>query len=474
MSAPSFLLRFTTVVSLLALLGAGCSKAPSPDALEAAKPVSLEMWGVVDDADAYQPVIDQYRKAHPNVTITYRRLRLEEYEQKILEGFADDRGPDIFLIHNDWTGKYMPRIQPMPKTVKIGSVAVSGSFGGSRTWSMVEEPTITLREYRTQFADVVAQDTVRRINMAPAEPGATPDYQDKIMAIPVSVDTMAMYYNKDLLNAGGILEPPTSWIDFQANVEKLVKLDIDGQNFAQMAVALGTSNNIARAADILTVLMVQNGARMVNELGQPTFQQMPPDLSNVREEPPAYSALAFYTDFANPNKATYTWNANQPEALDAFAQGKTAFYFGYSYDLPVIKARAPKLNLGIAKLPQVSEAAERNVANYWNWTVAKKSKNTDVAWHFVNYLTKPEAAKMVLDVIKRPAARKGMLAPQLDDEQVGVFASQVLTAISWYKGNDPRAVEEAFGQLITDALNPQVQLVVSMRNAVNRISQTIQ
>jgi multiple sugar transport system substrate-binding protein len=419
-------------------------------------------------------VIDQYQKAHPNVQVTYRRLRLEEYEQKLLEGFADDRGPDLFMIHNDWAGKYLSKIQPMPKTVKIGSLAVSGSFGSTRTWTLVEEPTIAVRDYRNQYADVVSQDTIRRVSLTPPVPGVAPDLQDRIVGIPISVDTLAMYYNKDLLNKASVLEPATNWIDFQAQVEKIVKLDQDQVSFAQMAVALGTANNISRGVDVLTALMVQNGARMANELGFPTFQQIPPELANTRTEPPAYSALAFYTDFANPNKATYTWNAAQPEALDAFAQGKTAFYFGYAYDLPTIKARAPKLNLGIAKLPQVSETAERNVANYWVWTVAKKAKDTDTAWHFLNFLTKPESSKLVLDAIKRPAARKAQLAPQLDDEQLSVFASQVLTATSWYKGNDPNAVGEAFRQLISDALNPRVELQVAMRNAVARIAQTIQ
>lgn len=474
MPRASFFLRFTTLAAVLALLGAGCSKAPTPDALQASKPVALEMWGVVDDSDVYQPVIDEYRKAHPNIQITYRRLRLEEYEQKLLEGFADDRGPDVFLIHNDWTGKYLSKIQPMPKTVKMGSLKVSGSFGSDRTWSLVEEPTITLRDYRNQYADVVAQDTIRRIALTKPAPGVAPDLQDRIVGVPISVDTLAMFYNKDLLNTAGVLEPATNWIDFQAQVEKIVKLDQDQQNFAQMAVALGTGNNIARAADILTILMVQNGARMANEYGLPTFQAMPPELSNLREEPPAYSALAFYTDFANPNKATYTWNALQPDSLDAFVQGKTAFYFGYAYDLPTIRARAPKLNLGIAKLPQVSESAERNMANYWYWTVAKKSKNTDAAWHFLNTMIKPESSKKILNLMKRPAARKAQLAPQLDDEQIGVFASQVLTSVSWYKGNDPNAVKEAFGQLVADVLNPRVELAISMRNAVARIAQTIQ
>lgn len=470
-----FFLRLTALVAAVTVLGAGCGgKAPDPTAAQASQPVTLEMWGVVDDVGVYQNAITSYQKSHPNVRINYRRLRLEEYEQKMLEGFADDRGPDIFLIHNDWTGKYLSKIQPMPKTVKIGSLQVSGSFGKDRSWSLVEQPTITLRDYRTQYADVVAYDTIRKVGLTPPVQGGVSDVEDRIVGIPLSVDTLAMYYNKDILNKSGIFEPPTNWVDFQSQVERIVKLDQDQQSFAQMAVAMGTMNNISRGVDILTILMAQNGARMSNSAGMPTFHQTPADLATARQEPPAFSALAFYTDFANPTKATYTWNALQPEALDAFAQGKTAFYFGYAYDLPTIRARAPRLNLGMSKLPQISESNEQNMANYWFWTVAKKSKNTDVAWHFLNRLTTPESSKAILDIMKRPAARKGQLAAQLDDEDIGIFASQVLTAISWYRGNDPNAVQEAFAQLVADSMNPAVDLPVAMRNAVARIGQTIQ
>ena len=466
-------MRAVAAISVLALLGAGCGGGPTADEQQAKKPVVLDMWGVVDDIDAYQPVISAYQKSHPNVQVTFKRLRLEDYEQKLLEGFADDRGPDVFLIHNDWVGKYLSKIAPMPKTVHVGQAVTTPSGLGSTTvWSMQDVPTMSVGSYRSQYADVVPQDFVRTID--DAKPGNPPNPQAHIVGVPVSVDTLALFYNKDLLNQAGILEPPTNWIDFQAQVEKLVKLNQDQKTFAQIAVALGTGNNISRATDILTVLMVQNGAVMADANGFPTFQSTPAGLQATRTEPPAYSAIAFYTDFANPNKATYTWNADQPDALSVFMEGKSAYYFGYAYDLPLIKAQAPKLNLGIAKLPQVSDTQQRNMANYWGWTVAKKSKNPDVAWDFLNFLAKPENSKRVLDVIKRPAARKSLLTTQLDDETIGVFASQVLTAISWYRGNDPLAVNAAFTQLMTDALNPQLDMSVAMRNALSRIEQTLQ
>jgi ABC-type glycerol-3-phosphate transport system substrate-binding protein len=465
----SFFRRGLALVSILALVGAGCTKGPTPEAIKASQPVTLDIWGVIDDVDVYAKTLDTYRKMHPNIQINYRRLRLEEYEQKMLEGMAEDRGPDIFLIHHDWVTKYQSRITPMPKTTEIGYSVTTGTIKKEKTWEARIEPTITLKDYRTQYADVVLRDTIRTVNVS--EDPLKQDLQERIVALPVSLDTLGLYYNKDLLNAAGIPNPPETWQDFQDQVKKIVKFDQEN-NILQAAAGIGTARNVERSTDILTVLMMQNGARMTDDAGNLFFHVIPPELSGQREEPPSYSALTFYTDFANPSKETYTWNGQQPNSLDAFVQGKTAFFFGYAYHLPQIRARAPKLNLGITKLPQIEGNPVKNLANYWAWTVSKKTKNPAVAWNLVNYMGQPEQNKQILDQMKRPAVRKSMLKDQLEDESIGVFASQVLTATTWYRGKDPQTMENAFTEMIEQTLLG-VPMGTTMKQAIEKISQTM-
>ncbi|MEP0815374.1 MAG: extracellular solute-binding protein, partial [bacterium] len=157
-----------------------------------------------------------------------------------------------------------------------------------------------------------------------------------------------------------------------------------------------------------------------------------------------------------------------------FIQGSSAFFLGYSYHLPVIRARAPKINLGITKVPQITGNPEVNFANYWMWTVSKKAKNADLAWHFVNFLTNATEAPKYLEAAKRPAARRALLTSQLEDEDIGVFSSQVLTAKSWYRGVDPKTAELA----IIDMIDGVVQGTLDPRNALRltseKIAQTIQ
>ncbi|MCE9586455.1 extracellular solute-binding protein [Candidatus Uhrbacteria bacterium] len=460
--------KLIAVMALVALSGQGCTKALPADTIRASQPVVLKVWSVVDDVDVYQEMITAYRVAHPNVQIDFRRFRLEEYKDQLLNALAEDRGPDVFLIHNTWTGEYLTKTVPMPRTIKTAYRAVTGTLKKELTWELRTEPTIALIDFKNQYADVVQHDLVRTIDVSTDT--SKRDYQERIMGVPVGVDTMALYYNKDLLNAAGIPTPPENWAQFSDQVKLLTKVDSQG-NVTQSAAGIGTADNVERATDLVSLLMIQNGQTMEDDIGFPLFHKVPPALT--RDTPPSFQALEFYTDFANPSKDVYTWNSKMPNSLESFVSGRAAFFFGYAYQYDLIRARAPKLNLGLAKIPQIEGNPQKNFANYWNWVVAKKSTNQDLAWSFLMQLTQPDVLQKVLDKAKRPSARKSLLTAQLQDERVGVFAAQVLTATSWYRGKDSAAMERIFREMITAVVNGTTA-VKAVRFAADQIALTIQ
>jgi len=455
------------MVTLLALAGQGCTQGISPETQSAAKPVVIRVWAVVDDADVYDAAMNAFRKQHPNVTFDYRRLRLEEYESELLNAFAEDRGPDVFLIHNDWTNAYTTKITAMPKVTKTAYRTMTEGLQPQPTWTLKSEPTISNKEFKDQFADVVTGDIMRTLNTGSTD---KPNYEQRPMGVPVGIDTLALYYNKDFLNTAGIPTPPENWTQFAEDVKKLTKLDKEGK-LLQSAAGIGTAFNVERGTDVLTALMMQNGTDMGNENGV-TFNRIPLALQGIKEIPPAYQALEFYTSFSDPTKDTYTWNASQPNSMDAFVQGKVAFFFGYAYQYADIKARAPKINLGLSKLPQIEGNPIKNVANYWYWVVSKKSKSQDLDWRFLNTLSTADAATKILTIAQRPAARKSLLTAQLESERVGVFASQVLTATSWYQGRDPKTMESTLEQMINDLVTGVRDTQHAVSFAASQISQT--
>ncbi|MBI2476917.1 extracellular solute-binding protein, partial [Candidatus Uhrbacteria bacterium] len=105
---PRALLTFLAL-SLLVLPGIGC-RGGSKEAKQALEPVDLTVWRVFDDSDSFRGVIDAYKRVHPNVRINYKKLRFDEYEDALIQALAEDRGPDIFVVHNTWMKKYLPLI----------------------------------------------------------------------------------------------------------------------------------------------------------------------------------------------------------------------------------------------------------------------------------------------------------------------------------------------------------------------------
>ncbi|MBU0646448.1 extracellular solute-binding protein [Patescibacteria group bacterium] len=433
---PIFLL-----LTFLFTTGQGCG-GPSVAEQAAAQPVTLTIWRVFDEDDTMKDIMNAYRTLHPNVSFEYRQMRVDEYKNELLRAFAEGTGPDIFSIHNTWMNEFKSLIGPLPASLTIPYIEIKGTIKQEKIITLREEPSITPAQVRRDFVDVVAQDAVMRYQPNPKD---VP--QERIFGLPMSVDTLAMFYNKDLLNAAGIAQPPTNWAEFQAAVVALTSIGTDDL-IIQSGAALGGSANVERAFDIVSLLMMQNGTPMIDDRGNCTIGWNDRDKQTV----PGADAVRFYTDFANPLKEVYAWNASQPNSFDAFTSGKTAFFFGYSYHLPQVRSRAPKLNFAVAPTPQISGGHTVNYANYWVETVSKATKANNWAWDFVQFATKANQVQSYLKIANRPTARRDLINSQIDDEDLNPFVSQLLTAQSWYRGQDIEVAEQAFLDLIDAAL----------------------
>lgn len=476
-------LKLIFLVLIIVFLPAFGLKCQPKEVQKAMEPITLNYWRVWDGPDAFAEIIEKYSQIHPNITIKYRKLNYDEYEKELLEAWAEDRGPDIFSVHNTWLKKYQNKIEPLPDEITMAYPIVKGTVKKETITEMRTNKSLGLKKLKDEFVDAVYDDAVIKIKNEKS--GAM---EEKIFALPLSVDTLAMYYNKELLNNAGIIEPPAYWDkEFQQAVKKLTKQNAKGQ-IIQPGVALGGSANIDRYSDILSVLMMQNGAVMMDEYGAVTFNQVPPNLKSQGYNP-GLEALLFYTDFANPAKEVYCWNKTLDNSLDMFSRGNLALMFGYSYHLPQINARASKLNFSVAKLPQIKGNSQIvNFANYWLETVSKKiltnpenlkkgadyaALKKDAAWDFIQFAAKAENVKSYLEKTRTPTALRSLVNEQLDDIDIGVFAEQVLTAKSWYRGADYNAAEKIIGEMIDGAVLGQDEIGNIIDTGAKKVQQTI-
>ncbi len=392
-------------------------------------PATLEFWSVFDDSDVFDPLIAKYKEVSPSITINYSKKNIVSYEQDLVNALATGRGPDIFSIHNTWLPKHEDKLAPANETM------------------------ISAKRFSELFVDVASQDFIDG---------------GKVYALPLTVDTLALFYNKDLFNSAGLATIPQTWTEFNSAVEKLTRRD-NKNNILQSGAALGTAKNINRSTDILMALMLQSGAKMMDDNRE--FAVFDQSVSvQGGDFNPGRQALIFYTNFASPGLKIYAWNQYQNYSIDAFVEGKTAMMLNYNYQLPLIKARAAHLEMGVALLPQISKTSKKvTFANYWAQAVGRGSKNQVEAWKFLAWLVSPEISRQYLELTKKPAARRDLIEEQKKDADLGIFAEQALTAKSWWE-KDNLAIEGIFADMIEGVNTGKATAENALRQAVAQVN----
>ena len=371
--------------------------------------VVVEFWGVFDDRTAFDKVIRDFQAQNPGISVSYRQFSLEDYEREVINALAGGTGPDVWMIHHTWLPKHIDKLTPTPEKIKG-----------------LDRPLITFRDFQDQFVDVAVNDLTAG---------------GQIYAMPLYTDTLALYYNRDLFNSAGITVPPKNWDEFNDVVKKLTRIDSSG-NIVRSGAAMGTSKNVNRSTDILLALMLQSGVKMTDVDNTAVMFSR-----SVNNTPAGEISLRYYTDFANPNVKTYTWNTSQHYSIDAFTEGMVAMMFNYSHQAGVLNQKAARLNYAIAPMPQISDIDIKNYANYWAVAVSKSSSVPNEAWRFAAYLASREGASSYLAQTFRPSARRDIIDLQKNDLRLGVFANQALTAKSWYQ-IDNSAIESIFSEMV--------------------------
>jgi len=396
--------------------------------------ITLEFWGVFDNQDAYSTVIKKFQGLHSNIRVNYKLISFADYERQLIDSLAAGTGPDVVMIHHTWLPKHGDKLVAMPTDKLPG----------------YDGPLMTLKEFQEQFVDVAYDDLV---------------FDNQIYSMPIYVDTLGLFYNKDLFNSAGIVKPPESWEDFNDNVTRLTRFDESG-NITQSGAAIGSARNINRSTDILMGLMLQSGVQMTD-----AGRTMATFTRSVDNQIVGETALKYYTEFTDSDKRTYTWNDSQHYSVDAFTEGKAAMMFNYAHQVDIIRDKASRLNFAVAPMPQLTNDPLYQVtyANYWTPAVTINSRYPNQAWEFIAYLASKEGALDYLSATRRPAARRDVIELQKDDQDLGVFATQALTARSWYQV-DNVAIEGIFADMIERVIFNEASPKDALREAESAVN----
>jgi len=340
--------------------------------------ITLTYWGTQEDISVMTPVIADFEKKHPNIKIEYSKQDQDQYRDKLVTRTKNGNGPDIFGFHNTWIPQLSDLLLPLPESV------------------------ISKDDFFKNYYPVIKTDLIRG--------GA-------IYGVPLQVDTLNLYINRDLFQAAG-LTAPTTWTDFVSYAKQLTVKD-ENNNIKTAGTAMGTSSNINHAPDIISMLFAQNGV----------------DLNDLSSNAQATSdALSFYTSFALP-KAN-VWDETLDQSIRAFSAGTLAMYFGYSWDFFTIKSMNPNLSFDVYPVPSLP-GQNITIASYWAEGVSSKTKHQKEAFIFMQYLAQKETTqKLFIEESKTrnfgvPYARMD-LADSLSNTIAYSFVQNASSAISSY------------------------------------------
>ncbi|MEK7636113.1 MAG: extracellular solute-binding protein [Patescibacteria group bacterium] len=365
----------------------------------------LTVWDFEDLPTVWTEISKAYSAQNPSIKIKYIQKNPTTFENEVINALASGTGPDIWAFKQSWILKHKNKIFPLPE------IALR----------------FTKSDFQRIFADVAHVFIIDK----------------QIIALPTAIDTLALYYNKDIFNSENIPNPPQNWDELTEVVKKTTKISPSGK-IIRSGIALGTAGNIDNVVDIISALFLQNELTVLDI----SKEESKSDIRSGNNFG-GINALKFYNSFSNSIHKNYSWSAVLPNSIQAFADSKTAMIIGFSKDYEKIIKKNPRLNFGIAPLPQQKDQPIKfNYGIVSGLTVSKNSRNPLEAWRFIVYATTDSnAVKFYLNASNNPPAYRRYVTADFLAPYLEVFKAQILSARTWVQA-DERVVLMIFQNMI--------------------------
>ncbi|MBI5470089.1 extracellular solute-binding protein [Candidatus Kaiserbacteria bacterium] len=412
---------FAAGVLIFALATAGGnSKAIAP----------VTMWGTFDDtlvALVMQQAIDADKRLEQ---VTYVRKDPATYERDLTEALAEGGGPDMFILRGDYALHDSGKAMHIPYS----------SFPQA--------------QFQSAFLDAASSYLA----------------DDGIIAVPLVVDPLVLFWNRDMLATAGYANPPAFWDEVAPMVRKMTKRD-DGGSIIKSGVALGEHRNIHNAKDILSTLILQAGGTITGHDSRGVLvSTISPQGSTLAAA--SQNALGFYTQFADPANDAYAWSRALPESQTSFAAGDVGLYVGHASEAANIAKTNPNLNLAMAPLPQI-RAMDRTLdtALVYGIAIARTSRHqTDALTAAYLIAKQPVSLALAEQSGMASALRSAVSLPAQGNADLVNKAAIISRA---WLDPDPVATEDLFRAMIEDTVSGSSKIIDAVSQADKLMKQII-
>jgi len=395
------------IVAILAFLGLGLGvyffRQKIPFIAPRQKKVTLSYWGLFEPPEVVKPLIAEYQKENPHVTIDYQPqtyTSFSQYKKTLYNRLKEGSGPDIARVHASWIPQFEDLISPLPADIMSSS------------------------EYGKRFLPVTSQACQVR--------GST-------YCIPLMYDGLVLLYNKSLFSEAAVASPPETWKEFRDIAVKLTQWEENDpqKRILQAGAAIGAADNVDHAPDILGLMLVQSEVSIPTQLSSQAAQDV----------------FTFYTNFARKD---HVWDETWPDSLSAFASGKVGMIFADSWEVALLKSKKLGFSLGVAPVPQVPKLegglTSAGWANFWVESVFLDSGKAREAWKFLKFLSEKTSQEELANGEKRV---RGLPFPSSRNDLVStVTANSYLAPVLKY------ASGAKFASFSSCAGNPDYESII--------------
>jgi ABC-type glycerol-3-phosphate transport system substrate-binding protein len=388
-----------------------------------------EIWGTLP-SEAVNRVVSRYNDAHEGaLVVTYQEFLPESFDAELVDAIAAGRGPDAVIITDEQVVRYEDKLYIVPFT------------------------SISERLFR---------DT----HIAGAELFLT---REGVLALPILVDPLVLYWNRTLFNNARIPNPPSYWDELIGMGERITVVD-ESFNVTRSVIALGEYANIDHAKEIITALILQAGNPItLRDAAGRVGVIMDEDLG--LPEAPADSALRFYTEFANPVKPVYSWNRALPSSRNMFLRGDLALYLGFGSELLGLNEENPNLDFDLAPVPQVRDSTlEATFGRMYGLSLIKQSDNLAGAFSAITILSGREAAGFFAEELGLSPTRRDLLSTAPADPYQTILYDEALITAS-FLDPDPPATDGLFRDMVADITSGRLPVSRAVSNASARLKQ---
>jgi multiple sugar transport system substrate-binding protein len=323
-----------TLVLTVSACGGGNESGAASDSGQEKVTLSYAAWDV-NQKPVMEDLAKEFTRTHPNIAVNVQLTPWLDYWTKLKAAATGGAAPDAFWMNG-------PNFQLYASNGVIRPI----------------EEQVDTSVYPKPLVDLYTLD-------------------GKLYGLPKDMDTVGVWYNKELFDAKKMDYPADDWdwADFQSAAAKLT-------DPAKGVYGIGAPLTSLQEYQYNTI--AQAGGYVISPDGK----------KSGYDDPKTIAGLRFWTDLIKNKQSPDLKTMTDTTPLQLFEAGKTAMYWGGSWNVAEFSANAyTKDKVDVAPLPKGEKQATiiHGVAN----VVSAKSEHPEQAWEFVKFLGSKEAADIL-------------------------------------------------------------------------------